>query len=188
MQLKKILVPMFLAAATASSAFASSSSATAKNMPVQNADCTVLRAAKAWFTITKNSWSQQNGIWVQSGTELARVNADVPVVVDNGAGCSFPTVLKLDNIQLNGQSQTVAFNAHINMETTNLRPKPNKVFVGSYYVSSDNGRGSYASAWTPDQTTPVMGLSFAKERTADTNTAHEETLNIGVWFDDSQAQ
>ena len=154
----------------------------ADNTPVTAApSCNIVRTAKATVRVYKNSWTQTDGIWVRQSAELVSSTADINVVTGNGNGCIFPTAIRLDSILLNGQQQTINVNAHI------LAPDNtgNKTFLASYYLSGNGGRYSNALAWTPDLTLKNIGLNIANERAADAATAHEETLNITVWFDDS---
>lgn len=151
------------------------------------ANCAPLRTAIASVTITKHQWTQVSGIWVRNSVELVRDTASVPVFQNSSSGCSVPSAMRLDNVMLNGQAQTINISANIAVETAEYHSPPNKVFNASYWITGPNARTSYASSWTQDLTAQHMGLGLSNERANTAASAHEDTIYIGLWFTDDVA-
>jgi hypothetical protein len=156
--------------------------------PATPAKCSILRTATATVTVTRQYWEQDGGIWIQKHANIAQVNPEVNVYKESNAGCTIQKALELDNLIINGVSESVRIYAYIAVQGADLHPTPNKVFTASYWLSSDNGHTAFASAFTPDLTVKKIGVSFNKERASTSATAHEDTINVVVVFNDSAAQ
>jgi hypothetical protein len=148
-------------------------------------NCPVLREAQATIIVFKASFTQQNGVWVPSTTEVGRSQTQVPVVGGLNSGCVIPAsgLFRLDNISVNGQPETV--NVHAWVRVSDTEAYINKRFAASYWLSSGNGRNGWASADSSDLKLEKIGVSMNLESAAATSSAHDDIVTIQVRFDDN---
>jgi hypothetical protein len=150
--------------------------------PTPAPGCDLIRQANAVVKIIKNTYALQNGIWVQSQNEVERVTVTVPVIGNSNVGCQYNT-LRVDNVMLNGNPETVNVNAYIRV-VTSANP-PYKDFSASYWLTSSESRQGWASAFSNDMTMAAMGLNINLESGLTTTSLHPDILTVQVMYTDN---
>ena len=145
--------------------------------------CDIVRQAQAVIIIGKTSWSQTNGVWVQTTTEVGRGNTTVPVIGTNMDGCQLDA-FRLDNIVVNGNPETVSVNGWMR-QLADKQGNPYKRFSGQYWVSTDSGHVGWAAADILPMSQDTLSLEMHTESAATSATSHPDLLSITIRFNDN---
>jgi hypothetical protein len=152
--------------------------------------CQILRTAKARVYVTKVSFVQQNGTWVNNDQLICSTTADVNVVSQQAPGCSYSQMLTCDSI-LDGQIHSIQISGLIYFynpaQPTPLNPAK-KEFAVSYYIDRNNGESGFSAATSTDLNLGSAGVNLdtSRDKTA-SGTAYNDSLNLNVTFDDTNA-